>query len=379
MTAMRVVHATECAASGTLAVLVSLAHELAAAGARQHVIYSTRAETPAGVEALFPAGTTFARVPAASGTHRAFVAGLDAALTQALGELDPDVLHLHSSKAGFVGRVVALVRRSRARVFYSPHGLSFLDPDKPLRNAVFRGLEWLAARTGATPVGCGRGEAELLTRLTGREARLLENPVDAEFFALAREPAPTPVIVTMGRLSRQKAPERFAELARAVTARRPDAHFVWIGDGETNFRAVLEDADVEITGWCDRAGVRAHLARAHVYAQTSRWEGLPISVIQALAAGVPCIVNDCIGNRDAVTHELSGFVCRTNAGLAAAALRLLENEHLRASVGAAARLEAERRFGRAAFRAQVRALYGITEPAGERAGMNELATHAASA
>ena len=51
---MKIIHATECAASGTLSVIVSLAHELAAAGARQLVVYSERPETPANLTALFP-------------------------------------------------------------------------------------------------------------------------------------------------------------------------------------------------------------------------------------------------------------------------------------------------------------------------------------
>jgi glycosyltransferase involved in cell wall biosynthesis len=380
MTALRVVHATECAGSGTLAVIVTLSHELAAAGARQHVVYSTRAETPPDVESLFPAGVTFEKVASARGSHAAFVGGLTTALAAAARELEPDVLHLHSSKAGFVGRIASSVYRWPCRVFYSPHGLSFLDPGKKLRNAAFRSLEWLAARTGSTPVGCGRGEADELSRLSGREARLLENPVDEIFFGIEPQRASTPLIVTMGRLSRQKAPENFALLARAVRARRPDARFMWIGDGEPDYRGVLEGAGVEITGWCNRAGVMAHLARAHVYAQTSRWEGLPISVIQALAAGVPCVVNDCIGNRDAVTNGVSGFVCGTLDGLATAALRLLDDARLRDSLGAAARIEAGRRFGRAAFRTQVRALYGITDTVAERGrDLDAMVTHAASA
>jgi glycosyltransferase involved in cell wall biosynthesis len=240
--------------------------------------------------------------------------------------------------------------------------LSFLDPDKYARNMVFRSLEWLAASLGAIPVGCGRGEAALLARLSGREALLLENPVDEFFFGVSRTPAAIPTVMTLGRLSRQKAPDNFAAVARSVRQHTPDARFIWVGDGDAGYRTILEQAGCEVTGWCNRAAVARQLANAHVYLQTSRWEGLPISVIQALAAGVPCVVNDCIGNRDAVDHGVDGFVAASDA-LAGGVLQLLGDMPLQERFGAAARVEAARRFGRAAFRAQVRRIYGITERA----------------
>ena len=365
---LRVIHATECAASGTLSVIVSLAHELAAAGARQTIVYCPRAETPPELEALFPAGVDFVRVPAARGLHMAFVSNFSSALSRAVREFEPDVLHLHSSKAGFVGRLAHVFRRWPCRVMYSPHGLSFLDPDKHARNTVFRSLEWLVAGLGAVPVGCGRGEAELLAQLSGREALLLENPVDEYFFSVPRTPADVPTVVTIGRLSRQKAPENFAAVARAVRQHTPETRFVWVGDGDAGYRTLLEEAGCEVTGWCSREGVAQHLARAHVYLQTSRWEGLPISVIQALAAGVPCVVNDCIGNRDAVENGVDGFVAAPDA-LADRVLQLLGDAPLRERFGAAARVEAARRFGRSAFRAQVRQIYGITERAPSRGSL----------
>jgi glycosyltransferase involved in cell wall biosynthesis len=359
---LRVMHATECAAAGTLSVIISLAHELAAAGARQTIVYSTRAETPPDLEALFPAGVEFVRVAPAAGLHVDFVRNFAVALARTVREFEPDVLHLHSSKAGFVGRIARVLNRWPCRVLYSPHGLSFLDPDKHARNAVFRSLEWLAASLGAVPVGCGRGEAELLARLSGREALLLENPVDEFFFSVPRSPSAVPTVMTLGRLSRQKAPESFAAVARSVRQHTPEARFIWVGDGEAGYRRLLEDSGCEVTGWCNRAAVAQHLAHAHVYLQTSRWEGLPISVIQALAAGVPCVVNDCIGNRDAVETGVDGFVASPDA-LAGSVLELLGDLPLRERFGAAARVEAARRFGRAAFRAQVRQIYGINERA----------------
>jgi glycosyltransferase involved in cell wall biosynthesis len=356
---MNVIHATECAAAGTLNVLVALSHELAAAGARQLIVYSERPETPANLTALFPARVEFVRVPSAAGLNAKFAADFCRALARAVRTVRPDVLHLHSSKAGFLGRIERMTMRWPCRTFYSPHGLAFLDPDRRLRNALVKAIEYLAARTGAVPVGCSAGEAQLLTHLSGRAALLLENPVDERFFEIVATPSQVRTVVTLGRLSRQKAPENFAAVARLARQRRPDLRFVWIGDGDAHFKRELTAAGCEVTGWRTRDQVAVHLALAQVYLQTSRWEGLPISVIQALAAGVPCVVNDCIGNRDAVTHGLSGFVASSIEGMAQHVVTLADDPALRARLGAAARTEARRRFGSAAFRAQVRRLYDL--------------------
>jgi glycosyltransferase involved in cell wall biosynthesis len=371
-----VVHATECAASGTLDVIVCLAQELAAAGARQSLVYSPRAETPADLVSRFPPGVEFIAVDAARGLHVDFARDFHAALRHVMQTFQPDVLHLHSSKAGFVGRLARALHRWPCRVLYSPHGLSFLDPEARARNCVFRALEWLAARDGAVPVACGRGEAGMLTQLSRREALLLENCVDDFFLAVERQPSSVPTIVTVGRLSRQKAPDTFAAVARRLRADAPHARFVWVGDGESHYRGLLEASGCEVTGWCNREAVAGHLSRAHLYLQTSRWEGLPIAVIQALAAGVPCVVNDCAGNRDAVADGVDGFVADSESALAVAVARLLADEHLRLRFGAAARVEARRRFSRAAFGVQVRRLYGITD---SRAAAGAWEAHAVSA
>lgn len=358
---MKIVHATECAASGTLDVIVALARELDRGGASQTLVYCPRSETPSNLRALFPPGMQFVQVTPAGGLHVRFAYEFARTLNRVVHTFEPDVVHFHSSKAGFVGRVARVAGHWSCRALYSPHGLSFLDPDRPTVNAVFRFLETLAARTGATPVGCSRSEADILAKLSGRDALLLENPVDDRFFAIEREAPVAPTVVSMGRLSRQKAPERFAALAREVRAVMPSARFVWIGDGDSAYRLQLAAADCEVTGWLKREEVAAILGRANVYVQTSRWEGLPISVIQALAAGVPCVVNDCVGNRDAVANESTGYVVRSVSEMSERVVCLLADSDLHARLSANAKMEAARRFRIGAFARRVMQIYGLAE------------------
>jgi len=361
---MKVIHATECAAAGTLDVLVALTHELAGAGARQMVVYCPRSETPAQLERLFPASVECVRVRAASGLHLRFAWEFAVALDRAVRSFEPDLIHLHSSKAGFAGRLAHAARRWPCRTLYSPHGLAFLDPDRTFGNAVFKLLEYLAAKAGSIPVACSSSEADLLTELSGRDALLLENPVEERFFSIQRAPAKPATVISMGRLSRQKAPERFAAIASAVREQAPDTRFIWIGDGDPRYRAELLKAGCEVTGWRTRDEVAAFLSIASVYVQTSRWEGLPISVIQALAAGVPCVVYGCVGNGDAVTYGSTGYVLASVEAMSEKVLSVIRDSALQEKLGANARSEASSRFRLTTFRARVKQVYGLaaTEP-----------------
>lgn len=357
--AHKIVHATECLAAGTLSFLVQATRELARAGVRQVLVYSRRPDTPADVQSLFDPRVELIEIaPPAQGYFRYCIA-LRRALLRQLSGLEETFIHLHSSKAGFVGRLVLVGLRSRPTIFYSPHGLSFLNRRYLLPSLLFRALEWLAARVDSQLVGCSRSEAQWLDTLGKRPALVLENAVDDSFFRIEHEATEVPLVVSMGRVCYQKAPEVFAAMATRFQIAEVPARFVWIGSGDPAGEARLRAAGVEVTGWVDRAGVQRLLSQAAVYVQTSRWEGMPLSVLQALAAGVPCVVNNAVGNRDAVRQGLTGFVVnRLDEGLVCLR-RLLLDADLHRRFSLAARDDAKKRFSNASFQARLVRLYRL--------------------
>lgn len=356
---LRVLHATECLGAGTLQVMRALSAALAEHGAEQTVVYSLRDETPPDIPALFPAGTRLIEVPRANGSQRAFVAGLAKTLQRECQHWQPQHVHLHSSKAGFVGRLALRRHAARMRVYYSPHGLSYLDPARPWRNAVFKSLERMAGMSGVVPVACGQGEAALLRQVSRGDVQLLENPVDERFFSVQRRAETRPTVATVGRISRQKAPETFAAVARLVALSHPTVRMVWVGDGDPAGRRLLEAAGCEVTGWVDREQVAGWMAQSAVYLQTSLWEGLPVSVLQAMAAALPCVVSNVVGNRDAIRHGLSGLIADDAAAMARGIGVLIDDSNLRQQMGQYARANARGRFSHTAFRDSVARLYGL--------------------
>jgi hypothetical protein len=94
------------------------------------------------------------------------------------------------------------------------------------------------------------------------------------------------VIVTVGRITPQKDPGFFAETVAAV---RTDADWRWIGDGDPEMRRLLEAAGVEVAGWMKNCDVLRSIADADLYLHSARWEGAPVTLVEAAAIGTPVL------------------------------------------------------------------------------------------
>jgi glycosyltransferase involved in cell wall biosynthesis len=359
---LHIVHVTECMAGGTLGFLVQAVGTLHEAGVKQTLLFSRRPDSPKDISGLFPSEVEQHELPPARGTHWQFTKGLANTLREVTGRRAADAVHLHSSKAGFVGRMVLARSGLATHCYYSPHGLSFLNQRRRIASRLYLGLEHLASKVlPFQPVGCGQGEAQLLERISQRAAFVLENPVPDEFFRITRHPTTPPMVLTVGRVCEQKAPERFAELALQAEIHELGARFVWVGGGDEQGEALLRGAGVTVTGWLPPDAVREHMSQATLYVQTSHWEGMPLSVVQAMAAGLPCLVSDVVGNRDAVAHGRTGLIAADTADLYRQLAHLLEQPSERARLGLAAQQDAQQRFGRDRFLDSLKTLYGLRD------------------
>lgn len=96
-------------------------------------------------------------------------------------------------------------------------------------------------------------------------------------------------------------------IAYAVRKQTPNVKFVWIGDGE--LRDQLTSENIEITGWADRSTAIRYAVNADVFLLPSRWEGLPISLLESMYMKKACVVSNVIGNRDVIHNGENGFAC----------------------------------------------------------------------
>jgi glycosyltransferase involved in cell wall biosynthesis len=359
-----ILHVTAALGGGVAHSLSQLAKAQANDGYEVVVVYSIRPETPSDKElgTLFP--DPIRRLVLQINTEVSPVDDLKGIfqLMKLYRQLQPTVIHLHSSKTGVLGRIASRLTGRQDATFYSPRGFSFLREDVgKLTRRTYIIIERFAAMFGGTIVACSKSEADLAAKLLhpGRLS-LVENSVEMRDIAQAVHNPASPIrVATSGRLSYQKAPWNVREVARSIGTL---AEFVWIGDGELRHELHVNGKlpeNVTITGWKNRAGVIQELLASDIFLLPSLWEGMPLALIEAQAAGLPAVVLDIVGCRDVVMDGITGFVCR-DVGELAAKVRLLTVDHaLRLKMAANARRMAMDRFSVERMHAEMCAIYGI--------------------
>jgi glycosyltransferase involved in cell wall biosynthesis len=275
-------------------------------------------------------------------------------LATALTQSRPDVVHLHSSKAGLSGRALL---RGRTPTIFQPHAWSFEALDGPTRAAA-AGWERWAARWTQAVVCCSEAEAKEGEAAGVRATwRVVPNGVDLVRFPAVdqagRLRARTQlgldqdrrIAVCVGRISQQKGQDLLVSAWPSVRERVADALLVLVGSGpdEAALRAAAGPG-VELVG--EQRLPQAWLAAADVAVLPSRYEGMALGVLEALATGRSVVATDAAGMREAIGEEeedAGGVVVPVGdvAAIARAVAHRLLDEVLREAEGRRARRRAE--------------------------------------
>ena len=298
---MRILHVTECYEGGVRRAIETMARltpEL------EHFLL-------AGEELLRDAAPEYSgTVPLTKGFR-----GRVAQVKAVAEELDADLIHAHSSWAGAYARLGTL----KIPVVYEPHCFVFDDPQRG------RLLKWVYRRA---EVALGKNTAAVIA-LTPHEHQLAENVISREQIvwlpnvpsiprnskAATKSTPIVPEIVMVGRLARQKDPLFFATLFEALKEKGISTRFTWIGDGEAYYHRILRDRGVEVTGWLNDFELIERLSQASLYFHSASYEGFPLSVLDAAAAGLPVLARDLPSFR--------GFPVQTAANVEDAANRIV--------------------------------------------------------
>ncbi len=287
-----------------------------------------------------------------------------------------DVLHTHSSKAGLVGRLAAAAAGRPPLVIHHVHGWSFNDAQPAYVHAAYVSLERVAARPGFLMLSCSRAtDAQGRRERIGRDAdrRVVINGVDRRD-NLRRRNRPAIrrrlglgrrdlLFLQLGNLKPQKDPLTFARAAESASRRLHRARFWIAGDGplrervETLAGTAGLEGRLRVLGW--RRDVPDLLAAADVLVLSSLFEGLPMAVLRAMAAGLPVVATAVDGTPEAVEHGRTGLLVepRDWRGLSDALIRLGSDPGLRRRLGGAARERSRQFTGRRAAEETLR-LYG---------------------
>lgn len=363
MSARKVVHVAESFGSGTFEVMRQLANHQAGSGWQVTILHGVRAETPddATLANLLDARIQRVVLPLKSQINPAWDLLALFRLLGWLRTLAPDVIHLHSSKAGLLGRLAARLLGRQRRVLYTPHGWSFMRQDVPwLQIRLFVWLERLGSWLGGTILACSTSEAQLAQRvLRASQVKLLRNGIALPAVSSESARDDRLEVATVGRLTVQKAPWRMTALARLPDLE--NVRFTWIGGGSAEERQRwLDGSPVELTGLLPRTEVAARLSRTDVFLLLSEWEGLPLALVEAQAMGIPAIVSNIAGCTEVVEHGHNGFVANNGDEAAQHLRRLLSDSELRARMGRQAAERMQSLFSPAQFLAHADRIYADT-------------------
>jgi glycosyltransferase involved in cell wall biosynthesis len=296
---VRVLQVTEAAMSGTFEVTRQLCEHLAAEGHEVMFAYGQRPETPDPVSALAP-GVGFVALPWARRSARAHVAA-GAALRRIVAQWQPDVVHLHSAFAGFVGAVA--LGGSGLPLAYTPHGSPVgRTIDGRARLAAYRRLEALVARRVAVVGAVSHAEASLLSAVAATEAIVVVPNGIAELDDGATRTTPDrrSGVIAMGRVVPERRPAATAAILRELAGTAPVA---WVGDGPPAGLAAVRAAGVPVTGWLPRQEALDRLRHAAVLLHWSASDGAPVVVLEAMAHDVVVVASDIAANRELLGDE----------------------------------------------------------------------------
>lgn len=310
------------------------------------------------------------------------------ALVALVGEMRrrrPRIVHTHMAKAGLLGRMAATIynltrgRAPKARLVHTYHGHVLEGYFSPLKTMIFVSLERLMGRLTDTIVAIAPAiRAELLTDYRiGRADQYRVIPlgfdlapfaaVDATARAQARRELGiaegVPVVTTVGRLTAIKQHAKFLDIAKLITGRHANAMFLVVGDGE--LRPELEAqvaqlglaANVKFLGW--RRDLATIYAATNVFALTSRNEGTPVAMIEAMASGVPGVSTNVGGVPTVIADSGMGVLVDLddNRGFADAVTGLLDRPADAAALGGRGRTHVMAHFDSRRLNDDIERLY----------------------
>ena len=203
-----------------------------------------------------------------------------------------DIVHAHSSYAGFFVRMVPFLGKP---VVYTPHCFAFERQDLPKwKKALVHIAEKALSSKTAVVAACSEREAALAASLNNKIPQVFVPNVAAQVPAVTESGrSALPHFVGVGRLSPQKGLEFFAECARQIRARWPEATVMWLGGGDHEHADRLSRAGIVVSGWLSHEDILDALGSTKsLYIHTAEWEGFPMTILEATAMRVPMVVRD---------------------------------------------------------------------------------------
>lgn len=268
-------------------------------GGVPHAVASYIRNSPPSVDhhviSPFEAGLPHAVWRGVSAVHHDLGAGTIrrlAAVALLTKQIQPDVLHAHSSFPGVYARLAR--SRHTVRTVYTPHGYGFQRRDiNPFSRIAFYVIEVALGANTSVIAACSPIEVQIARQMSTVSARVQYVPNVATIKPRTKPRTGRGTIRRfgiLGRISAAKDPEHFIRVSAQIRAAFPDSTAVWIGGGDSADIDTLRRNGVHVTGWLGGDALVDEIDELDLYIHTSAWESFPLAVLDVHARRVPMLV-----------------------------------------------------------------------------------------
>ena len=265
---------------------------------------------------------------------------------------EPQIIHTHSAKGGTIGRLSAFIVGKKRIVIYTPNAfahLGFLG----IKKRMYLLIEKIAKHCTEVLLAVSESEKNRAINEVGfndYNVKVVANSINIyhDKIQFYRDYSLKNHIGMIARLNYQKNPEMFIDVAINIHKIYPNIKFSILGAGLFDFLKpkLLNKIEknnctlfIELLNWGDSNSAEEYLKNIDIFVLTSRFEGLPFSLLEAMSLGLPVVVTNVDGNKDVVINEKNGYI--VNDGnvemMTKRIISLIENESLRKVIGQSAR------------------------------------------
>lgn len=263
-----------------------------------------------------------------------------------LKKVSADILHTHGGTAGFYGRLASIISY-KGVVVHTYHGIHYLNFDKNLLGRIYKLIDKFLLRITDCTICVAQKDFEIGLKagiVKKENSIVIHNGVDVEKFSLTNKNSDfkinlkkeneSIIIGSVGRLHHQKGYEYLISGSKAVLEKFPNVKFVLIGDGElrNSLESLAKNKGVynsySFVG--NRKEIPELLAQMDIFVLPSLWEGLPLVILEAMAAKKPIVATDVNGIVEIIESGKEGLLVppKNSTALSSALIRLLEDNEL---------------------------------------------------
>lgn len=307
---MKILHITEVQTGGTISVI----SHLVASQIVDQRFSRVSCIAPIGSQGAFiTAGLANIFLYKRTGRNISSFARLLWTVIKALLKERPNIVHLHSTYAGFLTRLFLgpIFLLLRTRIIYCPHGYSFLMEGSSLNKLIYSLLEYLLSFIPQKIICVSQFEHDKAVSIgiSSKKIHVVYNGV-CDLGQVQKQSVKSSSLVEFIFLGRNDRAKGFDVLLKAMAFIKGNSRvrLTVVGIAADEIKNSDQLMNVRFMGWLDAEAVKHQLKQSDVLVLPSRWEGFPMAALEAMSAGLPVLASNCTSIPEAVEHGVNGFI-----------------------------------------------------------------------